>query len=59
MSVPVLSAYNNNGRKEHCQGQSLPVSERLSFAHYLDINLEQSSTVVSTNCEKWLAIWMD
>jgi hypothetical protein len=29
---------------------------KVSFAHCLDIHSEQSSTVVGTNCEKWLAM---
>jgi hypothetical protein len=50
-----LSAYNTNGKKRSLSGSKSSSEAKVSFAHYLDINLEQSSTVVGTNCEKWSA----
>jgi hypothetical protein len=52
MSVPVLLAYNTNGKKRSLAWSKSSSEAEVLFAHYLDINLQQSSTVVGRNCEK-------
>jgi hypothetical protein len=47
-----LLAYNTNRKKRSLSGSKSSSEAKVSFAHCLDMNLEQSSTVVGKNCEK-------
>jgi hypothetical protein len=58
MSVKVLLAYNTNGKKRSLLDSKSSSEAKVSFAHCLNINLEQSSTVGGKNCEKG-QLWMD